>query len=78
MKTYSTEIVIWSAIGHTPVTKRKGSYCDEILRTELQCTSPTHAKECVKVLINNTEHARSGHFSMPDYPNQNTRNNFVR
>ena len=75
--TYKTEIVLWSAIGNTPITGRKGAYCDELVRTTIECENPARADEAVRDLINSTPHARKGHFFMPTFPNQNTRSRWI-
>ncbi len=77
MQTYDTEIVIWSNIGHTPITNRTGAYCDELVRTTVQCANPDEALQITKKLIKETKHGYSGYFDMPEYPNQNTRNKFT-
>ena len=78
MKTYKTYVVIWSAIGSTPITKRGGAYCDELFKITVNISTPEKATKYVKELINAMGLADNGHFYMPDYPNQNTRSNFVR
>ena len=75
--TYETTIIIWSDIGITPITGRIGAYCDELVRTTVQCDSPTEAMQITKDMMQKTKYAYMGHFSMPQYPNQNTRNRFV-
>jgi hypothetical protein len=75
--TYQTTIVIWSNIGHTPITGRGGSYCDELLRTTVECESPSEARALVKNLLNETQYSYMGYFNMPEYWNQNTRNAYV-
>jgi hypothetical protein len=74
---YPTEIVLWTKIGHTPLTGRSGSYCDELLRTTVLCENPAEAMALVRRLIQETEHADSGYFNVIEYPNQNTRNRFI-
>ena len=75
---YDCQIKIWSEIGNTPITKRKGAYCDELYSNTIQVLDPEDAKNIIKELIRETEHAVSGHYYLPGYPNQNTRSNFVR
>jgi hypothetical protein len=77
MTTYKTEVTIWSAIGNTPITKRNGAYCDELLNFTMDCDTPASAIEFVTNIIKNTEHASSGYFNLIDYPNQNTKNRFI-
>jgi hypothetical protein len=77
MQTYDTEIVIWSNIGHTPLTNRTGAYCDELVRVTVPCTNPGQALELTQKLIKETPHGYSGYFNMIEYPNQNTRNRFT-
>jgi hypothetical protein len=78
MQTYNTTIFVWSNIGHTPRTNRAGAYCDELVRTNVQCANPAEALAMTQKLIRETEHGYSGYFNMPEYPNQNTRNKFTR
>lgn len=75
---YETIIVIWSNTGHTPITGRNGGYCDELVRTTVQCESPVEAAKITREIMQKTQYAYSGYFDMPEYPNQNTRNRFVR
>lgn len=72
-----TIITLWSKIGHTPITNRGAGYCDELAFVTIDCASPAEAIAATKQLIAETVHAQSGHFTMPDYPNQNTKNGFV-
>lgn len=75
---YDTTIVIWSDIGNTPITGRSGAYCDELIRTTVQCESPAEAMQLTREMMQQTQHAFKGYFNMPQYPNQNTRNRFIR
>lgn len=75
--TYFTQIRLWSANGNTPITKRGGCYCDEVLLLNGVCSNPQVAKDWVQDLITTTPHAVYGHFTMPDFPNQNIRTGFV-
>jgi len=77
MKTYTTEIYIWSAIGNTPITNRKGAFCDVLEKSQIECESPQDAIEKVKAKIANTKFAAKGYFNMPSHPNQNTRSKFL-
>lgn len=72
-----TEIYIWSAIGHTPLTNRGGSFCDELIHTTVDCENPTEAKKVVKNLLMFTKHAERGHFNMPAYWNQNEQSGWI-
>lgn len=73
---YKTKIILWSKIGHCPVTNRKGDYCDEVARVEIYTIGPYDALEEARKLIKKTPHAFSGHYSIPEYPNQNVRSRF--
>jgi hypothetical protein len=75
--TYETTIIIWSDIGNTPITGRAGPYCDELVRTRVQCESPEKARALTREIMQKTQYAYMGHFNMPEHPNQNTRNSFV-
>lgn len=73
---FETTLFIWSNIGHTPLTKRVGAYCDELAKVVIMCADPGEALSRGRELLARTEHGYSGAFSMPDYPNQNTRSAF--
>lgn len=75
--TYPTEIVIWSAIGNTPITHRKGSYCDELHRETINLESPKDAKEYVQGLLKSVSCADRGYFHMENFPNQNLRTGWI-
>ncbi len=70
---YATHITIWSAQGDTPITQRKGGYCDELASVTMLCDTPEKAKAAALEIKKTTKHAYSCHYSMPDYPNQNTK-----
>ena len=64
---------VWSEIGNTPLTKRAGSYCDELAKVEIEVDGPVEAKAALKDLMLKTPHAADGHFEVPEFWNQNTR-----
>jgi hypothetical protein len=66
-------LVVWSRIGHTPVTNRGGAYCDELARVEVSVASPEHALCMLAALFSETPHADRAYFNVPNWPNQNTR-----
>lgn len=72
-----TEIYIWSRIGHTPVTKRGGLFCDVLIHADVDCESPEAARKFVRALIAAHPHGNYGHFNMPEYWNHNTRSGFT-
>lgn len=74
---YKTVIVIWSDVGNTPLTKRAGAFCDELLHFETECENPREAKTLTQKLVKQTQHGYSGYYNLPDYPNQNSRNGFT-
>jgi len=74
---YTTEIRIWSRIGHCPLTNRKGAFCDELIKKQIQCDSPTSAKKHVQELLKNTPNADKGYFYVTEYPNQNIRTGWI-
>lgn len=75
--TYHTVIIVWSNIGHTPLTNRQGAYCDELLHFETECADPAEAKALTQKLVRGIPHGYSGYYNLPEYPNQNTRNGFT-
>ena len=76
--TMKAEIIIWSAIGHTPITHRSGSYCDVLLETVREVGSPEDAREIVKELMRSTPGADTAHFKLPEFWNQNTRTGWLK
>jgi len=68
-----TIIKVWSAIGHTPLTKRGQCFRDLLLTRELDYDSPEAAKVELVNTILNTRHAVQGSYYMPGHWNQNTR-----
>jgi len=75
---YRCEIKIWSKVGHTPITKRSGSYCDVLHKQTIEVRDVSQAHRFTKHLLKEIKFADSGHYFMPEFPNQNTRSNFVR
>lgn len=71
------EIRIWSSVGHTPVTKRAGKYCDLLVYKIIEVANVSEAKERTKQLIRSTQHATKGNFYCPEEPNQNKRTGWV-
>lgn len=76
MKTYTTEIHIWSAAGNTPITNREGAFCDLLVNTKIECTSPQDAITKALSIMSVTPHSNKAHYYMPDFPNQNQRTHF--
>ncbi len=68
-----TTIHIWSELGHTPITGRAGSFCDELVKVNVEAKDPTDARQQTYDLLINTEYAERGHYSRPHCPNQNVR-----
>jgi len=73
----NTEIHIYSDYGNTPITKRGGAYCDLLLHITIQCGNPEEARQRTIELIRDTQHARHGHFTMPEWRNRITRSGFI-
>ena len=71
------EVHVWSRIGHTPITNRKGAYCDELVHAMIEVSSPEDAHEKVLTIMENTPHAEKGHFNIPQWWNQNTRSSWL-
>jgi hypothetical protein len=74
--TYRTNVLIWSNTGHTPITGRGKSFCDELVNTYIDCVDPADALTKVLEIKKATPHAHSCYFNMIDYPNQNTKAKF--
>lgn len=74
---YRAEVRIWSEIGHCPITKRDGAYYDELAIVQLSVVGPVEAFNRTVELIKAIPHGHSGHFTIVDYPNQNTRSGWV-
>ncbi len=67
------EIVVWSRVGHTPITNRVGSFCDELVRVDVECDSPKEAEHRLARILRKTPHAANGYFNIAGWWNQNTR-----
>ena len=74
--TYKTQVIIWSDVGQTPITGRKGSFCDTLVDTYIDCTDPADALDKVLEIKKATPHAHSCWFNMEGYWNQNTKSKF--
>lgn len=74
---YKTKLMIWSEVGHTPLTNRGGSYCDLLAEETGSFGSPYEARIALDKLLDSNSHAHKGYFEMPDHPNQNTRTDWV-
>lgn len=74
---YGAEIRIWSAIGHTPITGRRGAYCDELAMECIDVAHPGEAREAAEKLKKQHPHAATAHFNVPSYPNQNIRTGWL-
>ncbi len=76
-KTLTAYIFVWSEIGDCPVTGRKGSYCDELVRTDIQVRNIDDAIQHAKTLLIITPHAHYAHDDVPAHWNQNMRAGYV-
>jgi hypothetical protein len=74
--TYKTQVIIWSDYGHTPITGRGQSFCDELVNTFIDCTDPADALVKVLEIKKSTPHAYACYFNMDGYWNQNTKSKF--
>lgn len=72
-----TIIHVWSKIGNTPLTGRKGAYCDELAKVEIETASPEEAHAKTVEMLKTIPHAEKGHYYLPDWWNQNTRSNWL-
>jgi hypothetical protein len=75
--TYKTEIRVWSQIGHTPLTKRGGAYCDLLLLTEIECDGYGDARLQAETIMRALPSGARGHAHMPAHPNQNYRSIWI-
>lgn len=66
----------FSAVGHTPLTKRGGAYCDLLVSNEVTVTSREEAQGLADKLLKETPHAVEVWFNMPEYWNQNLRSGY--
>ena len=71
-----TQIKIWSREGNTPITGRKGSFCDLLIDQSFDCKTPEEAEKLTIKMVQETPHGAKGHYDMPEHTNQNTRNRF--
>lgn len=74
---YKVDYKIWSQIGHTPITNRWGNYCDLLDEGEFLATGPCDARLKLKEIHSKIEHAYKCHFFIPDFPNQNVRQDWI-
>jgi hypothetical protein len=74
---YLADLIVWSRAGHTPVTGRAGLYCDVLVKVSIPVADPAEARAELKALMARTPHADYGHYGVPSYPNQNTRDGFM-
>lgn len=72
------EIHVWSEIGHTPLSNRGGSYCDQLAYVEVEVNSPAEAREKAIALLQTTPHGNHAHYNVPGFWNQNTRSGYAR
>lgn len=68
-KEMKATIRVWSAIGHTPVTGRKGAYCDELVRVENVYSSVDEIVKTMRDTLENTRYGVDAHYDAPDAPN---------
>ncbi len=71
------EIKVWSAIGHTPLTNRGGSFCDLLVDTVIEVSDIAEARIKAKQFVRCTPEGNTGHYNLPEHPNQNTRSGYV-
>lgn len=69
-------IYVWSQYGNTPITKRGGSYCDELLKVEVELTSHCEAQALADKYLRETKHASRSSFTLTGYWNQNLNSGF--
>lgn len=74
--TYSATLYIWTNVGHTPITGRKGAFCDKLLEATVFVSSPDEARKILVEMAKITPHAHKGYYHLPKYPNQNLRHNW--
>jgi hypothetical protein len=70
-------IYVRSDIGVTPITKRGGAYCDELVKTFVPADIPEEAREAAKKLLRETPHGYKAAFHIPGYWNHNTNHSYV-
>lgn len=76
MPTY--EYIVWSRIGHTPLTGRVGAFCDELAKgTFTTDGSKEDAEEQLRKIVRDTPNAVKGGAVSYDHPNQNFRTIWV-
>ena len=75
---YVAEIHIWSRIGHTPLTKRRGLYCDLLHKERHQVRDIEAAKKRMQYLLRITPHSCDAHFAVLEHPNQNLRTQWMK
>lgn len=74
---YKCNIKVWSATGHTPITGRKGYFCDVLIDKVIDVKDHNEAIKAIRELIVSTDYASTGHYYIPEYWNHNLKSNFV-
>ena len=74
---YAAHIIVWSETGHTPVTNRGGSYCDELANFVVQVKNHKEAVNEALSAMARIKYAARGHVSIPKLPNQNYRSQWL-
>lgn len=74
---YEAELVLWSRVGHTPLTKRQGAYCDELARKKVMVAGVSEARSALMHLAGQTPYSSKGYYYIPALPNQNIRSAWV-
>lgn len=75
---FQARLIIWSDIGHTPLTGRVGAFCDELLNEEIIVADKASAVDVAKSALANTRYGVLAHVAIPGLPNQNDRSIWVR
>lgn len=74
---YTATIIVFSAIGDTPLTNREGPFCDKLLEENIEVANAEQARIRTEELIHDTQDGHSGHYHIHGYWNPNTQDAFI-
>lgn len=73
---YTVTVYVWSAVGSTPLTGRRGAYCDLLDTLTIEADDMEQAQARAIENARKVEHAARIYWEAPDFPNHNTNSNW--
>lgn len=61
---YETKLQIWSKVGHCPISKRTGSWCDKLDERTESFASPSEARLALKKFMESDPDTHTGYYEM--------------